>query len=45
MPDGRAVLLRRFQSQELFAPRPSPDGRSLLVGLQQSSSNAWVVER
>jgi hypothetical protein len=45
MLDGKAVLLRRFQSQDLFAPRPSPDGRSLLVGVQQSSSNAWVIER
>ncbi len=45
MLDGRAVLLRRFQSQDLFAPRPSPDGRSLLVGVQQSNSNAWVIER
>lgn len=45
MLDGRAVLLRRLQSQELFAPRPSPDGRSLLVGVQQSNSNAWVIDR
>jgi dipeptidyl aminopeptidase/acylaminoacyl peptidase len=45
MLDGRAVLLRRFQSQGLFAPRPSPDGRSLLLGVQQSNSNAWVIER
>jgi hypothetical protein len=45
MLDGRAVLLRRFQSQYLFAPRPSPDGRSLLVGVQQNNSNAWVIER
>jgi len=45
MLDGRTVLLRRFQSQELFAPRPSPDGRSLLVGVQQSNSNAWVIDR
>jgi Tol biopolymer transport system component len=45
MLDGRALLLRQFQSQELFMPRPSPDGRSLLVGIQQSSSNAWVIER
>lgn len=45
MLDGRAVLLRRFQSQQLLAPRPSPDGRSLLVALQQDNSNAWVIER
>jgi len=45
MLDGRAVLLRRYQSQELFAPRPSPDGRSLLVGVQQNNSNAWVIDR
>ncbi len=45
MLDGRAVLLRRFQSQNLFAPRPSPDGRSLLVGVEQYNSNAWVIER
>jgi Tol biopolymer transport system component len=45
MLDGSAVLLRRLQSQTLFAPRPSPDGRSLLVGVQQTNSNAWVLER
>jgi len=45
MLDGRAVLLRRFQSQNVFAPRPSPDGRSLLLGVQQYNSNAWVIER
>jgi Tol biopolymer transport system component len=43
--DGSAFLLRRFQSQSLFAPRPSPDGRSLLVGLQQDNSNAWAIDR
>lgn len=45
MLDGRTVLLRRLQSQGLLAPRPSPDGRSLLVGVQQNNSNAWVIER
>jgi dipeptidyl aminopeptidase/acylaminoacyl peptidase len=45
MLDGRAILLRQFQSQELFVPRPSPDGRSLLVGVKQSNSNVWVLER
>jgi Tol biopolymer transport system component len=45
MLDGRAVLLRRFQSQNVLAPRPSPDGRSLLVGVQQANSNVWVIER
>ena len=45
MLDGKAVLLRHLQGQGLFAPRPSPDGRSLLVGVQQNSSNAWVIER
>ncbi len=45
MLDGRALLLRQFQSQELFTPRPSPDGRSLLVGIQQNSSNVWMLER
>ena len=43
--DGRAVLLRRLEGQGQFAPRPSPDGRSLLVGVQQSNSNAWLIER
>lgn len=43
--DGRAILLRRFPSQTLFAPRPSPDGRSVLVGVCQSNSNVWVIER
>ena len=45
MLDGRAVLLRRLQSQRLLAPRPSPLGRSVLVGVQQDNSNAWVIEQ
>jgi Tol biopolymer transport system component len=45
MLDGKAVLLQRLQGQGMFAPRSSPDGRSLLVGVQQNNSNAWVIER
>jgi hypothetical protein len=29
----------------LFLPRPSPDGRSLLIGVEQTTSNVWVIER
>ena len=45
MLDGKTVLLKRLQGQGLFAPRSSPDGRSLLVGVQQANSNAWLIER
>jgi hypothetical protein len=45
MLDGRAVLLEHVPGQGMFAPRPSPDGRSVLVGIQQNNSNAWVIER
>ena len=43
--DGTASLLRTFESQVASNPRPSPDGRSLLVGVLQTNANAWVIER
>jgi len=45
MLDGTARLLQTFESQVLANPRPSPDGRSILLGVAQSNSNAWVIER
>lgn len=45
MLDGTAHLLRMFDGQVALRPRPSPDGRSLLLGVTQTSSNAWVIER
>jgi Tol biopolymer transport system component len=43
--DGAARLLQTFESQVLGNPRPSPDGRSILLGVAQSNSNAWIIER
>jgi len=43
--DGSARLLRTFESLNLANPRPSPDGRSLLVGVVEANSNAWIIER
>jgi Tol biopolymer transport system component len=43
--DGSATLLRGFDSQIVSNPRPSPDGRSLLVGIVQQNANAWLIER
>ena len=39
--DGTTQLLHMFESQIVGNPRPSPDGRLLLVG---ATSNAWVLE-
>lgn len=44
MLDGSAHLLRVFDSETLLNPRLSPDGRSLLLGVVQTNSNAWVIE-
>lgn len=43
--DGTAHVLRSFESQTLLNPLPSPNDRSLLVGLQQANANVWVAER
>jgi Tol biopolymer transport system component len=43
--DGKAQLLHTFESQTLGNPRPSPDGRSVLLGVIRADSNAWVIER
>ncbi len=45
MLDGTVHRLRRFENQTPLNPRPSPDGRSLLIGLTQTVANAWVIER
>ena len=44
MLDGTTHLVRAFQSLTVQNPRPSADGRSLLVGILSTSSNAWVIE-
>ncbi len=45
MLDGTVHRLRRFENQTPLNPRPSPDGRSLLIGLTQTIANAWIIER
>lgn len=45
LPDGTARLLRAFPSQSVRNLRPSPDGRSLLLGIVQTDSNVWIIER
>jgi hypothetical protein len=44
MLDGTTHLLRAFDGRTVLKPRPSPDGRSLLLGVIQTNSNAWVIE-
>ena len=43
--DGTAHVLRSYPSRVVMNPRPSPDGRSLLIGLTETSSNVWTIER
>ena len=43
--DGTVHHLHSYDSQTVLNPRPSPDGRSLLIGLAQTNSNVWVVDR
>jgi Tol biopolymer transport system component len=43
--EGHVEMLRIFDSHVVLNPRPSPDGKSLLVGVTQVDSNAWVIER
>jgi Tol biopolymer transport system component len=43
--DGITHLLHTFDGQIVLNPRPAPDGRSLLLGVLQTNSNAWIVER
>lgn len=43
--DGAVHSLRSYESQTVLNPLPSPDGRSLLVGLQQANANVWIAER
>ena len=45
MLDGTAQIVRLFDSRAVANPRPSPDGRSVLVGVTSTNSNAWVIER
>jgi hypothetical protein len=43
--DGAVHSLRSYDGQLVVNPRPSPDGHSLLIGLAQTNSNVWVIDR
>jgi dipeptidyl aminopeptidase/acylaminoacyl peptidase len=45
MLDGTAQVVRTFDSRILMNPRPSPDARTVLLGIVTTSSDAWLIER
>lgn len=42
---GEAEVLYEIGNGNLFAPRPSPDGRYLAFGQETADSNAWLIEK